>query len=120
MKMRAVCYALRLKRSGSRKHCLGNLVNASALGRVGVLIARQASVMRAFVRQRAYLHFLAEVQKNTFRTGECSRSHRRAIYRMPCCDVTEMARRVGALMLLGPRLDESYRTVAKKPHEWLR
>jgi hypothetical protein len=32
--------------------------------------------------------------------------------------VTEMARRVGALMLLGPQLDESYRTVAKKPHEW--
>jgi hypothetical protein len=32
--------------------------------------------------------------------------------------VTEMARRVAALMLLGPQLDESYRTVAKKPHEW--
>lgn len=32
--------------------------------------------------------------------------------------VTEMARRIGALMLLGPQLDESYRTVAKKPHKW--
>jgi hypothetical protein len=43
-------------------------VNASALGRIGVLVARSAPVMRVFVRQRAYLHFLAEVQKNTFRT----------------------------------------------------
>jgi hypothetical protein len=59
---------IEIEESGSRKHCLGNLVNASALGRIGVLIARQASVMRVFVRQRAYLHFLAEVQKNTFRT----------------------------------------------------
>ena len=59
---------IEIEESGSRKHCLGNLVNASALGRIGVLVARQASVMRTFVRQRAYLHFLAEVQKNTFRT----------------------------------------------------
>jgi len=57
-----------IEESGSRKHCLGNLVNASALGRIGILVARQPSVLRTFLRQRAYLRFLAEVQKNTFRT----------------------------------------------------
>ena len=31
--------------------------------------------------------------------------------------VTEMARRIAALMLLGPQLDESYRTVAKNPYK---
>jgi hypothetical protein len=59
---------IEIEESGGRKHCLGNLVNASALGRIGILVSRQASVMRTFVRQRAYLHFLADVQKNTFRT----------------------------------------------------
>jgi predicted helicase len=32
--------------------------------------------------------------------------------------VTEMARRLAALMLLGPQLDENYRAVVKKLHEW--
>jgi len=32
--------------------------------------------------------------------------------------VTEMARRLAALMLLGPHLDENYRAVVKKLHEW--
>ncbi|MGA2421216.1 MAG: type ISP restriction/modification enzyme [Candidatus Acidiferrum sp.] len=31
--------------------------------------------------------------------------------------VTETARRIAALMLLGPQLDESYRTVAAKPYQ---
>ena len=57
-----------IEESGSRKHCLGNLVNASALGRIGLLVARRPSVLRTFVRQRAYLHYLAQAGKNTFRT----------------------------------------------------
>jgi hypothetical protein len=59
---------IEIEESGTRKHCLGNLVNASALGRVGILVSRKPSVLPTFLRQRAYLHFLAEVQKNTFRT----------------------------------------------------
>jgi hypothetical protein len=59
---------IEIEESGSRKHCLGNLVNVSALGRVGILVARTPKVLRAFVRQREYLRFLAEVGKNTFRT----------------------------------------------------
>lgn len=59
---------IEIEESGSRKHCLGNLLNASALGRIGLLVARNPRVMRVFMRQRAYLHFLTEVQKNSFRT----------------------------------------------------
>jgi hypothetical protein len=59
---------IEIEESGSRKHCLGNLVNASALGRVGLLVARNDEVLRVFVRQRQYLHFLADVGKNTFKT----------------------------------------------------
>lgn len=55
--------------SGSKKHCLGNLVNASALGRVGLLVARSERAFRTFLRQRVYLRFLAEVGKNTFKTA---------------------------------------------------
>jgi len=61
--------SIEIEESGTRKHCLGNLVNASALGRVGILVARTEKIQRVFLRQRAYLHFLAEVGKNTFRTG---------------------------------------------------
>lgn len=65
----ARCFlCIEIEESGGRKHCLGNLVNASALGRVGILVARNPSVLRVFLRQRAYLHFLAQVQKNTFIT----------------------------------------------------
>jgi hypothetical protein len=59
---------IEIEESGSRKHCLGNLVNASALGRIGLLIARSEKVLRIFVRQRMYLGFPAGVGKNSFRT----------------------------------------------------
>ena len=59
---------IEIEDSGSRKHCLGNLVNASALGRIGLLIARSAEILRTFVRQRVYLRFLGDVEKNSFRT----------------------------------------------------
>jgi hypothetical protein len=62
-------FCIEIEESGSRKHCLGNLVNASALGRIGILVARTDAVLRTFVRQRAYFKFLAEVEKNTFKTA---------------------------------------------------
>jgi hypothetical protein len=59
---------IEIEDSGSRKHCLGNLVNASALGRIGLLVARKEKIFKVFLRQRVYLQFLASVGKNTFRT----------------------------------------------------
>ncbi len=55
--------------SGTRKHCLGDLVNASALGRIGLLVACSSEFLQVFVRQRVYLRYLANVGKNTFRTN---------------------------------------------------
>lgn len=57
-----------IENSGSKKHCIGDLVNASGLGRVGLLIAWDYSVLRVFLRQRRYLHYLASAGKNTFKT----------------------------------------------------
>jgi hypothetical protein len=62
-------FCIEIEESGSRKHCLGNLVNASALGRIGLLVARNQKTLDIFVRERAYLKFLDDVGKNTFRTA---------------------------------------------------
>lgn len=59
---------IEIEESGGRKHCLGDLVNASALGGIGLLILRSDKVVRTFVRQRRYLRYLADVGKNTFKT----------------------------------------------------
>lgn len=55
--------------TGDEKHMIGDLVNASALGRVGLLIARSDIAFRSFLRQRVYLRYLADVGKNTFKTN---------------------------------------------------
>ena len=60
---------IEVEETGTRKHCLGDLVNASALGRIGLLVARSQKVLRIFVRQRVYLRYLADVGKNTFKTN---------------------------------------------------
>jgi hypothetical protein len=62
-------FCIEIEESGSRKHCLGNLVNASALGRLGLLVARNRRTLNIFVRERAYLRFLEDVGKNTFKTA---------------------------------------------------
>lgn len=59
---------IEIENTGGRKHCLENLVNASALGRIGLLIAGSEKILRTFVKQRPYLRFLSNVGKNTFRT----------------------------------------------------
>lgn len=59
---------IEIEESGGRKHCMGDLINASALGRVGLLVARNRKILNVFLRQRVYLKFLAGVGKNTFRT----------------------------------------------------
>ncbi|HEX9255180.1 MAG TPA: hypothetical protein VF938_06530 [Candidatus Angelobacter sp.] len=61
--------SIEIEEGGSCKHCVGNLVNASSLGRVGLLVARTDKVLRRFLRQRAYFQFLEEVGKNTFKTA---------------------------------------------------
>lgn len=65
----ARCFiGIEIENSGSKKHCIGDLVNASALGRVGILVAWSDRVLRTFLRQRVYLKYLADAGKNTFKT----------------------------------------------------
>lgn len=89
----ARCFlCIEIEESGSRKHCIGNLVNVSALGRMGLLVARNDVVLRTFVRQRAYLQFLARVGKNTFKT-------------------------MNALVLSEAQFDECLREIPERPQE---
>jgi hypothetical protein len=60
---------IEIEASGTPKHCLGNLVNASALGRIGLLVACSPEFLKVFVRQRVYLRYLADLRKNTFKTN---------------------------------------------------
>jgi len=50
----------------SRKHRLGSVVNASALGRIGIVIARNDEVLESLFRLLAYLNFLRRVRKPSF------------------------------------------------------
>jgi hypothetical protein len=66
----ARCFmAIEIDSSGSRKHLLGGMVNAAALGRVGLSVAGNPEMLRALLKTRRYLQFLADVGKNTFNTG---------------------------------------------------
>lgn len=65
----ARCFmAIEVERTGSRKHRLGDIVNASALGRIGVIVAWDKDVLRSFFRILEYFSFLQDVGKNTFNT----------------------------------------------------
>jgi hypothetical protein len=53
----------------SIKHRLGSMVNACALGRIGIVVARNDGVLKSLFRLLAYLHFLEEVRKPSFDTS---------------------------------------------------
>ncbi len=48
---------------------MGSIVNAGALGRIGILIAWQPKVLRAALRMREYFSFLQSVKKRSFDMG---------------------------------------------------
>jgi hypothetical protein len=63
----ARCFiAIEIEKSGSRKHLMGDAVNASALGRVGIALGWNENRLRAFLNLRRYFLYLARVKKNTF------------------------------------------------------
>lgn len=65
--MNARCFlAFEIENAVSRKHLMGGAINAAALGRIGLAVAWNQEKLKAFVRMRSYLLFLAEVGKNTF------------------------------------------------------
>jgi hypothetical protein len=62
-------FVLRLKNQVTRKHIIGGLINASALGRVAVLIGWDDRKVQAMFEQRMYMNFLQQVGKNHFYTN---------------------------------------------------
>lgn len=66
----ARCFlCIEIENKVSRKHLIGGLVNASALGRIGILIPWTPEKLKAFLKLRNYLKFLGRVGKNTFKTA---------------------------------------------------
>jgi len=65
----ARCFmAMEIEKSGTRKHRLGDIVNACSLGRIGVVIAWNSSTLRSFMKITEYLSFLKDVLKPTYET----------------------------------------------------
>jgi hypothetical protein len=60
--------ALEIENKTTRKHMMGSVINAASLGRIGIGIAFSDSALRTFIRILAYLHFLKQVEKNTYDT----------------------------------------------------
>jgi hypothetical protein len=59
-----------VENKNSRKHLMGSIINAGALGRVGILVAWQEKVLRAATRMREYFDFLQEAEKRTFNMSD--------------------------------------------------
>ena len=47
---------------------MGSMINAASLGRVGIGIAYNDSVLRTFIRMLNYMGFLKRVEKNAYDT----------------------------------------------------
>ena len=66
----ARCFlAIEIENEVSRKHLMGGAINASALGRIGVVIPWSQDKLRAFVKLFRYLQYLKNAEKNTFDTS---------------------------------------------------
>lgn len=61
--------AIEIENKVSRKHLLGGVVNASALGRMGIVVGWTGDKVKALFKLLAYWEFLGSVGKNSFRTN---------------------------------------------------
>lgn len=63
----ARCFmAIEIENRVSRKHLMGGALNASALGRVGVVVGWTPDKVKALVKLRSYLRHLGQYGKPTF------------------------------------------------------
>ncbi len=62
--LNARCFlAIEIENRGSRKHILGGMLNAAALGRFGIMVGWTDDSVRMLIRARKYLTFLLEARK---------------------------------------------------------
>ena len=60
--------SIEIENTSTKKHIMGSMINAASLGRVGIGVAYNESVLRTFVRMLNYMGFLKRVEKNTYDT----------------------------------------------------
>ncbi|WP_261302912.1 hypothetical protein [Paenibacillus andongensis] len=69
MNLNARCFiSIEIENAVTQKHLIGGIINASALGRVAILIPWNERQFRAFIKTLNYLSFLKSAEKNTFDT----------------------------------------------------
>ena len=61
--------AIEIENTTTMKHLMGSMVNAGALGKIGIAVAWNTPKLKAFLRVRQYLRFLTEHRKNSFNAG---------------------------------------------------
>ncbi len=61
--------AIEIENLNSRKHIMGSIVNAAALGRIGIGIGFTNKALKSFLRIINYLSFLKNVEKNGYDTA---------------------------------------------------
>ena len=59
---------MEIEKSEKRKYMLGDIINACSLGRIGIIIAWDCSVLKSFLRITEYLGFLKGKRKPTYET----------------------------------------------------
>jgi hypothetical protein len=58
--------AIEIENSGSRKHRIGSIVNAFAMGKVGILLARDEKNLTILRSAKDYLDFIHQVGKTQY------------------------------------------------------
>ena len=58
--------AVEVEKSGTRKHMLGDMVNASIIGMIGIVIPLKEGILRGFKGIKKYLEFATRVEKSKY------------------------------------------------------
>ncbi|SMF78976.1 hypothetical protein SAMN05661091_1646 [Paenibacillus uliginis N3/975] len=69
MNLNSRCFiSIEIENAVTQKHLIGGIINASALGRIAIMIPWNERQLRAFIRTLNYLEFLKNAEKNTLDT----------------------------------------------------